>query len=173
MTDYSLNCCKLFDVKDFYFDELFGFLCDTKDRYKWLILHNAQEDACNILPGKMSKIGNYFFTEFAEGDHFHWVIWRWHHSFGATTLNKFMKGCEKNWDDKRFNSLAVDNCGLSYTSQRVYQMESVLQMYENTDRYVLECSYPPSCWEEFVAEVNKKENRYVKFYGKKFCQFYI
>ena len=85
-----------------------------------------------------------------------------------------MKECEKNWDDKRFNPLIFSDCGPLYVSRRVYQLESVMQMCENTDRYkVLECSYLPSCWEDFIAQVNKKENRYVKFYGKKFGQCYI
>ena len=50
------------------------YLSDRKDRYCWLIMQDGQEDSCNILCGKATKIGNEIVREFVQGKHFHWVI---------------------------------------------------------------------------------------------------
>ena len=50
--------CKLIDVRDFFSDEMLKYLSDRKDRYCWLIMQDGQQDSCNILCGKATKIGN-------------------------------------------------------------------------------------------------------------------
>ena len=68
-----------------------------------------------------------------------------------------MKIWEKDWDSLRFNPKTCD-CGPLYSIWRVYQLEIVVEMFKNTDTHkVLDCSYPPSYWEEFVRQVNEKK----------------
>ena len=54
----DLYRCKLFDIRDFFLDEMLKYLSDMKDRYCWLITQDGQEDLCNILCVKATKIGN-------------------------------------------------------------------------------------------------------------------
>ena len=139
-------------------------------------MQHDQEDSCDVLCGKGTMIGNKMINEFVKGKHFHWLIWwSYYLHFSHTSLNKFMKIWEKDWDDSRFNSETLCDCGPLYTSRQVYKLDSVVKTFENTDtRKVLDCSYPPSCWGEFVREVNEKwwlnlwKNKcfviYLKFY---------
>ena len=60
----------------------------------------------------------------------------------------------------RFNPETLCDCGLLYTLQQLHQLESVVEIFENTDMHeVLDCSYPSPGWEEFVRQVNEKKGK--------------
>ena len=157
----DLYRCKLFDVSmfDFFSDEMLKYLFERKDRYRCLIMQGDQEGLCNYLCGKGTMIVNEMVSEFVQGKHFHWVIW-WDSClpFSHCSMNRFMKIWEKDWDSLRFNPKTSCNCGPLYASRQVYQLENVVEMFKNTDTCkVLDCSYLPSCWGEFVRQVNEKK----------------
>ena len=57
----------------------------------------------------------------------------------------------------RFNLETLCDCASLYTLQQLYQVKSVVEIFENTGKHeVLDCSYPPPGWEEFVRQVNEK-----------------
>ena len=159
-SDFLMNLCrcKLFDVKDFFSNEMLKYLSERKDRYHWLIMQCDVENSCSILSGEGSMIGNQMFSEFVPGKHFHWVIWRdFYLHFPHSSMNRFMKIWKKDWNSLRFNPGTSCDCGPLYTSRRVYQLESVVKTYKDTDtRKIVDCSYPPSNWDEFVKNVEEK-----------------
>lgn len=90
------DLCQFFDVRDFFSDEMLEYLFDRKNRYSWLIIHDGQEDACDILNGKATRIKNAVVSKFVQGENFCWVIWwKYYLNFLYSTLNRFMKTCEK------------------------------------------------------------------------------
>ena len=70
----DLYQCKLFDVKDFFSNEMLKYLSERKDQYCLLIMQCDLENSCSILSCEGSMIGNQMFSEFVLGKHFHWVI---------------------------------------------------------------------------------------------------
>ena len=108
--------CKFFDGRDFFSDEMLKYLFDKKDRYSWLVMQDGEEHSCGILCGKATKIGNEIVSKFVQGKHFHWVIWWRYLHFAHSSLNKFLKIWEKDWNDMRFNPEPLCDCGPLYTS---------------------------------------------------------
>ena len=49
---------KLFDVWDFFSDEMLKCLFERKYRYCWLIMQDDQQDSCNYLCGRGTMIQN-------------------------------------------------------------------------------------------------------------------